>query len=121
MLFPHPARSRGSCISELLYVRADKFLCVVEAEVVGKKSTAASVNGDQLVVAAADIHIALYTLLDLVPLSQKFASLSSRTYVIALVDFNLYSFYRQMSLPPLSFYFNYTVLRRGLVNHADDL
>ncbi len=99
----------------------DEFLGVIKAEIVGKKGAAASANGDQLVVAAADIHPALYALLDLVPFSRKFASLSSRTYVIALVDVNLYSFYRQMSLPPLSFYVNYTVLRRGLVNHADDL
>ena len=99
----------------------DEFLGVIKAEIVGKKDASASIDRDQLVVAAADIHTALYALLDRVSFPRKFASLSSRTYVIALIDVNLYSFYRQMSLPPLSFCVNYTVLRRGLVNHADDL
>ena len=102
-------------------MRADEFLCVVKAEVVGKKGAAASVDGDQLVVATADIHPALYTLLDMVSFSRKFALFSTRTYVIALVDFNFYCFYRQMPLPPLDFYINYTVSHQSLVNHADNL
>ena len=99
----------------------DEFLGVVEAKIVGKKSTAASVDGDQLVVAAADIHSAPYALLDLVPFSRKFALFPAGAYVITLVDFNLYSFYRQMPLPPLGFCINYTVLGRSLVNHGDNL
>ena len=93
MLFSHPARSRGSCISELFYTSRDEFLGVIKAEIVGKKDASASIDRDQLVVAAADIHTALYALLDRVSFPRKFASLSSRTYVIALIDFNLYSFY----------------------------
>lgn len=68
-LFAHPSRPGGSCISEFFYVCTDEFLGVIKAEIVGKKSTAASVNRDQLVVAAADIYSALYALLDLVPFS----------------------------------------------------
>ena len=99
----------------------DEFLGVIKAEIVGKKSTATSVDRDQLVVAAADIHSAPNALLDLVPFSRKFASLSSGTYVITLVDFDFYCFYRQIPLPPLSFCVNYTVSRRSLVNHGDNL
>ena len=120
-LFPHAARSGGSCISEFVYMRADEFLGVIKAEIVGKKCAAASVNRDQLVVAAADIHTAPDALLDLVPFSRKFAPFSSGIYVITLVDFNFYCFYRQVPLPPLSFYVNYTVSRRRLVNHAYNL
>ena len=89
-------------------MRADEFLGVIKAEIVGKKGAAASVDRDQLVV-AADIYSAPDALLDLVPFSRKFASLSSGTYVITLVYFNFYCFYRQMPLPPLGFFVNYTV------------
>jgi len=99
----------------------DKFIGVIKAKIVRKKSTAASVDRDQLVVAAADIYSALNALLDLIPLSRKFALLSSGTYVITLVDFDFYCFYRQVSLPPLDFYVNYTVSHQSLVNHADNL
>ncbi len=80
---------------------ADEFLGVIEAEVVRKKGAAASVDRDQLVVAAADIHSAPDALLDLVPFSRKFAALSSGTYVITLVYFNFYRFYRQVLYLPL--------------------
>ena len=73
----------------------DEFLGVIEAEVVGKKNTSASVDRDQLVVAAADIHTALYALLDRVSFSRKLAPFPAGAYVITLVDFNFYSFYRQ--------------------------
>lgn len=82
-------------------MRSDEFLGVIKAEVVGKKGAAASVDRDQLVVAAADIHSAPDALLDLVSFSRKFALLSSGTYVITLVDFNFYCFYRQVLYLPL--------------------
>ncbi len=94
---------------------ADEFLSVIKAEIVGKKGAAASVDRDQLVVAAADIDSAFDALLDLVSFSGKFAPFSSGIYVIALVYFNLYCFYRQMLLPPLGLFINYTALRGGFV------
>ena len=72
---------------------AYEFLGVIKAEIVGKKGASASVDRDQLVVAAADVHSAPYALLDLVSFSRKFALLSSGTYVITLVYFNFYCFY----------------------------
>ncbi len=60
-------------------MRAYEFLGVIETEIAGKKSAAASVNGNHLVVKATDIHSAPDALSDLVSFSRKFTFFSSGT------------------------------------------